>query len=125
MALAVIAVTACGGFNYGGELTQGIEGRYVITGPGMIQDCLGLTTRAEREACEASNEPWTRPMAAAELEVWDTENRLVTMVVTDSEGGFRVELAAGDYLLCDAGCDGPITVTSGKFTVYEVALAVP
>jgi hypothetical protein len=125
MLLVAAGFAACGAFNPGDSHTQGIEGRYVITGPGVIRDCGELEPGAERDDCEKSNQPWTRPVAATEVEVRDSEDRLLTTVVTDNEGAFRVELSPGDYLLCDAGCDGPITVVAGAFAVYQITLAVP
>lgn len=123
--LVAAAAAACGTGNAGGETTQGIKGRYVITGPGIILDCSELHPGDERDACEASNQPWVQPVAAGEIKVRDPANQLVATVITDGEGAFRVDLAAGDYLLCGAGCEGPITVMAGEFAFYEISLAVP
>ena len=92
-------------------LAQGIEGRYIAIGGVPRPD-------------GGPNE-WPNP--GAQFEIRDSDNRHVTMVVTDSEGAFHVQLPEGDYLLCkeDGFCDGPITVKTGKFTFYQLTLALP
>ena len=127
IALVVVltVVAACGADDDRGPAVQGIEGRFVMTGPGHIRDCTELSSGDERDDCEESNKPWTTPMAAADIEVRDEANRLVTTVVTDNNGAFRVELPEGEYLLCSAGCEGPIAVVAGEFTDYDISVAVP
>ncbi len=120
----VIGLTACS-TKEAPQTFQGIEGRYVLKGPGAHQDCSDIPPGEDRDVCDASNLSWTLPIADASLQVRDLNNRPVRNVITDDKGEFRVEISEGEYLICADFCEGPISVKAGEFTYYELALAVP
>jgi len=83
---------------------------------GVIQRLVGTVTASPSCAVERPDQPCPpRPVAAANVEVFDRAEHLVTSIDADADGRFSLTLAPGRYVL--TASSGTIFPSCPPFTV--------
>lgn len=120
IAIALL-LTGCGG---PGVLTPRPTG--AVTGHVTVRGCGGANESGDAPSCRAE------PVAGATLTFQSNTSSTSSTVTTDSEGAYRVDLAAGTYSVTLNGAGnsfhlaGPrqVTVTAGKTVTADYSYVI-
>lgn len=104
----------------------------VSTGIGTYRDCSSIQDPTEKSNCQRSNSPSTDTPTpvSMKIKIVNIVTKQDYFVTTQAVPNFKIELPAGNYLLCavdqngitNVGCSSSIEVREGTFVNYAFPL---